>query len=254
VLDPSKPYILYIAGTMKVGAVTADVLEVANAKARAGDRCAIVRSGDCYSIDCSSSLPGPIAGALAGTLSLEGGIAARKTLRPDPATGWYPALFDFETPKWPPGTALKFSAAGGPDIPAFTLEGKMPAQPELTSPQFPATGTLTVDRSHSLDFTWNNGSGWFYAEILQTTNGDHSIPGEARDVYCTFDPAKGQGSIPAKALSFFSTDAATTSTVFFIGNGDQGNTNIVDGYNIVQGGYPVQIGFVNAVGGAITFQ
>lgn len=254
-LDPNKPIIVFAAGSAKLAGIGANLVDAANAKAKAGGRCGITTlPGNCYTIDCRDNLPGPVQGVLAGDVTVTPGTLDQVIMSADPTTGWYTSVLKIG-PEWPAGTPVTFSASGGKDIPAFTFSGKMPALPVFQSPMFPATGTLTVDRSQPFDFTWTSGSAsGFFAAFLQSKNGDTSIPNAFVELYCVFDGSQGKGEFVSSALSKLDADTGATSTSFIILNLDFGGTTLTDGHNMVQGGYPLQIALESGVGGSVTMK
>jgi hypothetical protein len=102
------------------------------------------------------------------------------------------------------GETITAQASGG-DIPAFTLNTTSPGSVMLTSPALPAPplpATMPVAVSTSQDFplTWS-GAGPGHLDLTLRkylpTNSPITITTELR---CQFDPASGQGDVPASLL------------------------------------------------------
>jgi hypothetical protein len=121
-----------------------------------------------------------------------------------------------------------------------------PAQPDFTTPTFPTSTSLTIDRSSDFHVAWTGGDGGTVTLQLQTNSAQAEI------VRCTYDASADSATIPTAALQ--QVQAGSTGNLALAVN---------SAAQVMQGGWTISItvgtpatqgGRLLASGVSVTFQ
>jgi hypothetical protein len=95
---------------------------------------------------------------------------------------------------WLPGDAVRFRGAGA-QAPAIDVSLAIP--PPLPPTEAPASGDV-VNPAQDLPITWTPGTTAFVSAALLASK---PASGDTIEVWCRFEAAGGEGSVPAAVLS-----------------------------------------------------
>lgn len=180
--------------------------------------------------------------ASAGQVTITGGTP---TVMIAPNASNQYAGFSQSSPLWTTATTLTVSAAGA-TVPAFSTMLTAPAQPDFTTPTFPASTSLTIDRSTDFHVAWTGGNGGTVTLQLQTNTA------QAEFVRCIYDSSSNSATIPTAALQ--QVQAGATGNLAM---------SVTSTAQLVQGGWTIAItvgtpatqgGRLLASGVSVTFQ
>jgi hypothetical protein len=177
---------------------------------------------------------GPIVSAGAITV---GGTTPAFSLTYDTATMKYGAVPAVPTDKpiLAGGATVTFAAAGG-DVPAFSDSLVAPTPFAITSPSL-AGGTLSIDASKDLVFTWSGASAGALSLNIRTTTTSGGAPLAVSFVSCQFKASAQTGTIPSAELKKLTRTGGSTTALI--------GTDLSNAKEIVAGGYMIHL----AVGG-----
>ncbi|MEM9694674.1 MAG: hypothetical protein AAGA56_19150 [Myxococcota bacterium] len=133
----------------------------------------------------------------AGAIQITGGLTPIEVTR---STSFYDPI-QRDTRLWDPGSSLAVVAEGGTDIGSFSATLVAPAHIEITQPEFfLGQDALTVDRGADLQLRWSGTTSGRIVVSIDRPNAPGEENESTRGMSCAFDPAAGQGTVPAAAL------------------------------------------------------
>jgi hypothetical protein len=135
----------------------------------------------------------------AGTIRVSGGQSEVEIMFED---GLYGAYASGDSPLFFGGDTLKFTAAGGKEIPPFSTELRAPDGVVMLSPTFLPGITLKVPRSANLGLRWSGGLPGSEIRLSLVTNRSST---ETVSIACTWPATAGEASIPKALLENLAT-------------------------------------------------
>lgn len=162
---------------------------------------------------------GGAAAASAGTIDVSG---ASKPLQLVPNGTTYDSATS-QTKLLSGGEQLDVKASGA-EVPAFDLKVTAPTYVTVTTPVFPTSGKLTVDRSKALALAWSGGTIGNVTAVVGANSASGSV-----SVLCQFPAATGSASIPAAALGNLPSSPTSASMAVQVTNG---TTTVVGGWSL----------------------
>ncbi len=197
--------------------------------------------GACWVMLCDYTDGGaeaPPTGAVvsAGAITV-GGTTPTFSLTYDMGTMKYGAVPAVPTdkPLYAGGTTVTFAAAGG-EVPAFSDSLVTPTPFAITSPSL-AGGTLSIDASKDLVFSWSGAAAGILALNIRTTTTSAAAIVAVSFVSCQFKASAQTATIPTAQLQKLTKTGGTTTALI--------GTDLSSTKEIVAGGYMVHL----AVGG-----
>lgn len=144
--------------------------------------CTATSDGSCTVTSC----PPPNGTSVGAGVITVTGTTPTLTVTPN-ADGSYPTENNYEpTTIWNGGETITATAAGDV-VPAFTISGIAPANLAIQTPALPPSGTLLIDRTTGLAFTWSSNGGGTVTITLSVS---------PLVVSCQFPQAPGGGIVP----------------------------------------------------------
>lgn len=202
---------------------------------KAGDRCYPTQvGGGCYTLDCSNAT-NKIRFDNAGALTVTNASGDAIVLQPQSA-GNYPFHSQNTGVEWAPGSTVTLSAAGSPDVPAYTQSITMPDAVVMTSPALADAGSddagpidagaaVDVPRNQDLVVTWTGSQPKVDIEIFKDYTKD--VINRSTSLLCVVDGTTGTFTIPSAALMQIAASDGTTLDSIYVG-GDA-NTQMKSG-------------------------
>ncbi|MFT3771039.1 MAG: hypothetical protein QM820_36960 [Minicystis sp.] len=157
--------------------------------------CEVSEEGDCSLQICPRSSGGVPDGALRTAGAIRVASATKQvTLKPGAdrryATVSDPGAF------WAGEDMITIEADGG-DLPAFSAQVRAPRAVDVSAPDFAGGSTIQIARSQDLPVRWD---GSFDGKVLAMLAYDVEATDEVVSLSCVWDPAAGQGVMPASLL------------------------------------------------------
>jgi hypothetical protein len=180
---------------------------------------------------------GPIVSA--GPITV-GGTTPSFSLTYDMSTMKYGAAPAVPTdkPLYADGATVTFAAAGA-EVPAFSDSLVTPTTFAITSPSL-AGGTLSIDTSKDLVFTWSGAAAGNLALNIRTTTTSAGVAAAVSFVSCQFKASARTATIPTSQLQKLTKTGGNTTAII--------GTDLSSTKEIVAGGYMIHL----AVGGVAT--
>lgn len=207
---------------------------LSNPKARPGERCWAAREGTCFTIDCRKDGPsggwpnsGTLAGAEAGQARITGPSTAAIEFSPEADGTYRPA--SAKTLRFVEGDEVRFSAAGGSDLPAFSHTIVFPAELEVLRP---TDSLVNVERAQGFAAAWTPVAGKVFVALAQEPVGRDAWLDNLQ-VVCEFDGEKGVGAVSAAALAVFRPEDGTTQSVAAVVRAEKADLS--------PGGWPLRV-------------